>query len=93
MFGIRHYTVAARPLASIGDENACCAPAQFQSRSIAVECDPQDEQVLKLLTAFFQIQSPTTRQILVALTESAARGASLTAQYFERGKPQGVKPN
>ena len=49
--------------------------------------------VLKLLKAFFRIESSATRQIIVALTESAASGTSLKAEFIARQSSGGIKPN
>jgi hypothetical protein len=57
------------------------------------EYDSQDEQVLKLLKAFFQIEHAATRHLIVALTESVASGASVEAKYFARPEPSENKLN
>jgi hypothetical protein len=46
--------------------------------------DLLDIQIIRLLKAFFRIEDAETRKILLAITEAAARGASVKAEVFSR---------
>ena len=52
-----------------------------------------DVQMLRLLKAFFQIQNPSSREIIVSLSETAAREESIGAGYVDGENPLDTKPN
>jgi hypothetical protein len=47
-----------------------------------VEVKPIDAELLKLLRAFAGIEDPEARQLILKITEAAARGASLKAVVY-----------
>jgi hypothetical protein len=53
-----------------------------------MDSDPSDLQTLRLLKAFFKVTNMKTRELIVALAESAARpGTTLTVMNVDTEQP------